>query len=90
MNTYEKAFTKINLRKSDAASSANIDVAPLMTKWQEAARAIFHKLTLDANTEIASNINEVVTADEMFSMFEENKTVGELVNYAIAKKQSIS
>jgi hypothetical protein len=86
MNTYEKAFTKINLRKSDASSNANIDVVPLMVKWQEAARDIFTHLTLNAETEISENIYEFVSSDEMFKMFEENKSVGELVNYAIAIK----
>ena len=86
MTAYKKAFTKINLRKSDASSNVNIDVVPLMVKWQESARDIFTRITLNIETEISENIYDFVSSDEMFKMFEENKSVGELVSYAVSIK----
>ncbi len=86
MNTYEKAFTKINLRKSDAGSNKNIDVVPVMTKWQDAARQLFYRITLNPDTEVAENIFDFVSDDEMFKMFEDNKSVGDVVNYALSVK----
>ena len=86
MNTYEKAFSNINLRKSQAASKSNADIVPLMLKWQESARDIFYKLTYSAEHEFGLNIYDYVSNDEAYQMFEDDKTVGEYVNYAIAKK----
>lgn len=86
MNTYEKAFSKINLRKSDAGSNRNTEIVPVMIKWQDAARQLFYRITLNPDTEVAGYIFDFVSDDEMFKMFEDNKTVGDVVNYALSIK----